>query len=165
MSSHAQVLAELAPENAESFGNEVQSILSGELCCHCGTLLHFTDSSPAAHSSAQKLMSIPGSLGPVWPVLNCVLKEGAKRKDDTQKTVVVAVRSLAAVLCVDVCQLLQPAVNEMAEDVCRVCHIHLPYSSSQTLSLSLPFYSNSPLSQTSQNRPNACSVVSSGSYS
>ena len=110
-------------------------------------------------------MSIPGSLGPVWPVLNCVLKEGAKRKDDTQKTVVVAVRSLAAVLCVDVCQLLQPAVNEMAEDVCRVCHIHLPYSSSQTLSLSLPFYSNSPLSQTSQNRPNACSVVSSGSYS
>ena len=81
-------------------------------------------------------MSIPGSLGPVWPVLNCVLKEGAKRKDDTQKTVVVAVRSLAAVLCVDVCQLLQPAVNEMAEDVCRVCHIHLPYSSSQTLSLS-----------------------------
>ena len=108
-------------------------------------------------------MSIPGSRGPVWPVVSCVLKEGAKRKDDTQKTVVVAVRSLAAMLCVDVCQLLQPAVDEMAEDVCRVSHIHLPYSSSQTLSLSLS--SNSPLSQTSQNRQNACSAVSSESYS
>jgi hypothetical protein len=95
-----KVLAELTPENAESFGSGVQSVL-------------------CAHSSAQKLMSIPGSRGPVWPVVSCVLKEGAKRKDDTQKTVVVAVRSLAAMLCVDVCQLLQPAVDEMAEDVCR----------------------------------------------
>ena len=73
-----------------------------------------------AHSSAKKLVSLPGSRGPVWPVLNCLLKEGAKRKEEVQKTVVVALRSLAGVLCVDVCQLLQPAVENMVEDVCRV---------------------------------------------
>ena len=65
-------------------------------------------------------MSIPGSKGPVWPVLSCLLREGAKRKEGTQKPVVVAVRSLAAVLCVDVCAILQPAVEAMAGDVCQV---------------------------------------------
>ena len=30
MSSHAQVLAELTPENAESFGSGVQSVLCGK---------------------------------------------------------------------------------------------------------------------------------------
>lgn len=47
-----------------------------------------------AQSSAQKLMSLPGSRGPVWPVLSCLLAEGVKRKDGAEKTILVAFRNL-----------------------------------------------------------------------
>lgn len=47
-----------------------------------------------AQSSAQKLISLPGSRGPVWPVLSCLLAEGITRKDGSEKTIVIAFRSL-----------------------------------------------------------------------
>ena len=84
-------------------------------------------------------MSIPGSKGPVWPVLTTLLREGAKMKEKKQKTVVVSVRSLAGVLCVDVCATLQPAVDAMAEDICQVSMIH-----SSTSNLTCFLYYNFP---------------------
>ena len=51
---------------------------------------------PLAESSAQKLVALPGSRGPVWPVLSCLVAEGVKRQDGAEKTIVVAMRKLAS---------------------------------------------------------------------
>ena len=97
-----------------------------------------------AHSSALKLRSLPDSHGPVWPILSYLLAEGVKRKDGSEKTIVIAFRKLAGELVwaccvwrlsvcvdlmrVDVCHLLQPVVEEMAIDVCEVSIPHVPSS-------------------------------------
>ena len=77
-----------------------------------------------ANTSAQKLVCLPGSRGPIWPVLSSLLAEGTKKKEGEEKMIVVAVRSLAGVACVDVCELIQPVIEMMAEDVCRVSRTH-----------------------------------------
>jgi hypothetical protein len=129
----------LTEENVESFGTDVQNILS-------------------THSSAMKLMSLPGSRGPVWPALSCLLAEGVRRKDGAEKTIVVALRKLAGVLSVDVCQLLQPVVEEMAIDLCEVggCRLIL----SLTHYPSVPPLSSNHLPLSSQYGASACFAAS-----
>ena len=52
-----------------------------------------------AHGSSRKLLSLPGSHGPVWPVLSCLLAAGVgRRKDREDKVIVVALRKLAGEL-------------------------------------------------------------------
>lgn len=150
----SQLLGELSLEDAGGFGSGMEIVLSSELSLPgwCWLMLPLP-----AHSSAKKLVSLPGSRGPVWPVLNCLLKEGAKRKEEMQKTVVVALRSLAGVLCVDVCQLLQPAVENMVEDVCRVGHTYL--TSSPSSSSSCVLMQPSFTEQSQQTKQLFCSFI------
>ena len=85
-------MASLTEENVESFGTDVQKVLNSELW---SSLTQYPAPLCSGHSSANKLMALPGSQGPVWPVLSCLLAEGVKRKDGAEKIIVVAFRKLA----------------------------------------------------------------------
>ena len=133
---HLQIVKGLTLQTASRFGAEMQEILSSELVppplSVCLWVAWSLSSPPApGHSSAEKLIHLPGSRGPIWPVLTALLAEGAKRKEGEEKAIVVALRSLVAVLCVDVCQLIQPVIENMATDICRVSstqHTHTTHT-------------------------------------
>ena len=68
--------------------------------------------------------------------------------------IVVAVRSLAGVACVDVCELIQPVIETMAEDVCRVSHTHNSISAASRVVMQ-PMFSE----QSQQARQALCSFI------
>ena len=62
-------------------------------------LCHFSLSVPVAVSSAQKLLSLPGSRGPLWPITSCLVSEGAGKEGEEQDLIVEAMKSLTSEWC------------------------------------------------------------------